>query len=29
MSACHHVSLLTPELLLRLGLSPQVEVLDL
>jgi hypothetical protein len=29
MSACHHVSLLTPEFLLRLGLTPQVEVLDL
>jgi hypothetical protein len=27
--ACHHVALLTPEFLLRLGLSPQTKVLDL
>jgi hypothetical protein len=28
-AACHHVALLTPEFLLRLGLSPQAKVLDL
>jgi hypothetical protein len=28
-AACHHVALLSPEFLLRLGLSPQVEMLDL
>ena len=28
-SACHHVTLLTPDFLLRLGLSPHVKVLDL
>ena len=28
-AACHHVALLTPESLLRLGLSPQAKVLDL
>jgi hypothetical protein len=28
-AACHHVALLTPEALLRLGLSPAVKVLDL
>jgi len=28
-AACHHVALLTPELLVRLGLSPQAKVLDL
>jgi hypothetical protein len=28
-AGCHHVALLTPEFLLRLGLSPQVKVLDL
>ena len=27
--ACHHVALLTPEFLLRLGLRPQTKVLDL
>jgi hypothetical protein len=27
--ACHHVALPAPEFLLRLGLSPQTEVLDL
>jgi hypothetical protein len=27
--ACHHVALLTPEFLVRLGLSPQTKVLDL
>jgi hypothetical protein len=27
--ACHHVALLTPDFLLRLGLSPQAKVLDL
>ena len=26
---CHHVALLTPDILLRLGLSPQGKVLDL
>jgi hypothetical protein len=26
--ACHHVALLTPEFLLRLGLSPRTKVLD-
>jgi hypothetical protein len=26
---CHHVALLTPAFLLRLGLSPQAKVLDL
>jgi ribosomal protein S27E len=28
-AACHHVALLTPEFLVRLGLSPQAKVLDL
>jgi len=28
-AACHHVALLTPEFLLRLGPSPQAKVLDL
>jgi hypothetical protein len=28
-AAGHHVALLTPEFLLRLGLSPQAKVLDL
>jgi hypothetical protein len=28
-AARHHVALLTPEFLLRLGLSPQTKVLDL
>jgi ribosomal protein S27E len=28
-AACQHVVLLTPEFLLRLGLSPQTKVLDL
>jgi hypothetical protein len=28
-AACDHVALLTPEFLLRLGLSPQTKVLDL
>jgi hypothetical protein len=28
-AACHHVALLTPEFLLRLGLSGQAKVLDL
>jgi hypothetical protein len=28
-AACHHVALLTPEFLRRLGLSPQAKVLDL
>ena len=28
-AACHHVALLTPEALLRAGLSPEVKVLDL
>jgi len=28
-AACYHVALLTPELLLRLGLKPQTKVLDL
>jgi hypothetical protein len=28
-AACHHVALLTPEALLRLGQSPGAEVLDL
>jgi hypothetical protein len=28
-TACHHVALLTPDFLLRLGLSPQAKVLDL
>jgi len=28
-AACQHVALLTPEFLLRLGLSPQTKVLDL
>jgi ribosomal protein S27E len=27
-AACHHVALLTPEALLRLGLSPGAKVLD-
>jgi hypothetical protein len=27
-TACHHVALLTPEFLLRLGLCPQAKVLD-
>jgi hypothetical protein len=28
-AACHHVALLTPESLLRAGLSPAAKVLDL
>jgi hypothetical protein len=28
-AACHHVALLTPDFLLRLGLDPRVKVLDL
>jgi hypothetical protein len=28
-AACHHVALLTPEALLRAGLSPVIKVLDL
>ena len=28
-AACDHLALLTPEFLLRLGLSPQAKVLDL
>jgi hypothetical protein len=28
-AACHHVALLTPEFLLRLGLNPEAKVLDL
>ena len=28
-ATCHHVALLTPEALLRLGLSPAAKVLDL
>jgi hypothetical protein len=28
-AACHHVALLTPEELLRAGLSPAAKVLDL
>jgi hypothetical protein len=28
-AACDHVALLTPEFLLRLGLSPRTKVLDL
>jgi hypothetical protein len=28
-TACHHVALLTPEALLRSGLSPKAKVLDL
>jgi ribosomal protein S27E len=28
-AACHHLALLAPEFLLRLGLSPQSKVLDL
>jgi hypothetical protein len=28
-AACHHVALLTPDFLLRLGLSLQAKVLDL
>jgi len=28
-AACHHVAVLAPEVLLRLGLSPQTKVLDL
>ena len=28
-AACHHVALLTPEALLRVGLSPTAKVLDL
>ena len=28
-TACHHVALLTPDFLLRLGLSRQTKVLDL
>ena len=28
-AACHHVALLTPDFLLRLGLSRQAKVLDL
>jgi hypothetical protein len=27
--ACHHIALLTPEFLLRLGRSPHTKVLDL
>jgi hypothetical protein len=27
-AACHHVALLTPEALLRVGLSPAAKVLD-
>jgi hypothetical protein len=28
-AACYHVALLTPDFLLRLGLSPRTKVLDL
>ena len=28
-AACHHVALLAPDFLVRLGLSPQTKVLDL
>jgi hypothetical protein len=28
-AACHHVALMTPDFLLRLGLSPRGKVLDL
>jgi ribosomal protein S27E len=28
-AACHHIALLTPEALLRIGLSPAAKVLDL
>ena len=28
-AACHHVALLAPEFLLRLGRTPQTKVLDL
>jgi ribosomal protein S27E len=28
-AACHHVALLTPEALMRVGLSPAAKVLDL
>ena len=28
-AGCHHVALLTPEALLRLGLSPATKILDL
>jgi hypothetical protein len=28
-AACHHVALLTPEALMRVGLSPGAKVLDL
>jgi len=28
-AACHHVALLTPEFLLRLGVNPWAKVLDL
>jgi hypothetical protein len=28
-AACHHVALLTPTALLKLGLSPSIKVLDL
>jgi hypothetical protein len=28
-AACHHVALLTPDFLLRLGFGPQAKVLDL
>jgi hypothetical protein len=28
-AACHHVALLKPEFLLRLGLNPQAKALDL
>jgi len=28
-AACHHIALLRPDSLLRLGLSPQAKVLDL
>ena len=27
-AACHHVALLTPEFLLRLGLSPEVDLIS-
>ena len=28
-AACHHVALLTPDFLRRIGLSPQTKLLDL
>jgi hypothetical protein len=28
-AACHHIALLTPDFLIRLGLGPQAKVLDL